>query len=31
VVDDISPALDAVPVIEKSLAVYREWAKGSGK
>jgi len=30
VVDDISPALDAVPVIEKSLAVYREWAHGSG-
>ena len=25
VVDDILPALDAVPVIEKSLAVYREW------
>jgi inorganic pyrophosphatase len=25
VVDDILPALDAVPIIEKSLAVYREW------
>jgi len=30
-VDDISPALDAVPVIEKSLAVYRDWVRGSGK
>jgi inorganic pyrophosphatase len=27
VVDDISPAIEAIPVIEKSLAVYREWAK----
>ena len=27
VVDDISPALEAVPVIEKSIAVYRDWAK----
>jgi len=27
VVDDISPALDAIPVIEKALTVYREWAK----
>jgi inorganic pyrophosphatase len=27
VVDDILPALDAVPVIQKSLDVYREWAK----
>ena len=27
VVDDILPALDAVPIIEKSLAVYREWAQ----
>ena len=26
VVDDILPALDAVPVIEKALAVYRDWA-----
>ena len=26
VVDDILPALDAVPVIDKALAVYREWA-----
>ena len=25
VVDDILPALDAVPVIQKSLEVYREW------
>ena len=25
VVDDILPALEAVPVIEKSLAVYRDW------
>jgi inorganic pyrophosphatase len=31
VVDDVSPALDAVPVIEKSLAVYRDWAKGARK
>jgi inorganic pyrophosphatase len=28
VVDDISPALDAVPVIEKALQVYRDWAAG---
>jgi inorganic pyrophosphatase len=27
VVDDILPALDAVPVIQKSLDVYREWMK----
>jgi len=27
VVDDISPAIEAIPVIEKSLAVYRDWAK----
>jgi len=26
VVDDILPAIEAIPVIEKSLAVYREWA-----
>jgi inorganic pyrophosphatase len=26
VVDDILPALDAVPVIQKSLDVYRDWA-----
>jgi len=26
VVDDILPALDAVPVIDKAFAVYREWA-----
>jgi inorganic pyrophosphatase len=25
-VDDILPALAAVPVIEKALAVYRDWA-----
>ena len=25
VVDDILPALDAIPIIEKSFAVYREW------
>jgi inorganic pyrophosphatase len=25
VVDDILPALDSVPIIEKSFAVYREW------
>jgi inorganic pyrophosphatase len=25
-VDEIRPALDAVPVIEKAMAVYREWA-----
>ena len=31
VVDDILPALDAVPVIEKSLAVYREWAATAKK
>jgi len=31
VVDDVSPALDAVPVIEKALAVYRDWARGPGK
>ena len=29
VVDDILPALDAVPIIDKALAVYREWA-GTG-
>jgi inorganic pyrophosphatase len=26
VVDEILPALDALPVIDKALAVYREWA-----
>jgi inorganic pyrophosphatase len=26
VVDDISPALEAVPVIDKAIAVYRDWA-----
>jgi len=31
VVDDILPALDAVPVIEKSLAVYREWKASAEK
>jgi len=31
VVDDILPALDAVPVIEKSLAVYRDWANSAKK
>src|SRR5580658_6646252 len=31
VVDDILPALDAVPIIEKSLAVYREWANTEKK
>ena len=31
VVDDILPALDAVPVIEKSLSVYREWIAQSAK
>jgi inorganic pyrophosphatase len=31
VVDDILPALDAVPVIEKSLAVYRDWAAAAKK
>jgi inorganic pyrophosphatase len=31
VVDDILPALDAVPVIQKSLEVYREWAKTGKK
>jgi inorganic pyrophosphatase len=31
VVDDILPALDAVPVIQKSLDVYREWAKTEKK
>ncbi len=30
VVDDILPALEAVPVIEKSLAVYKDWV-GAGK
>ena len=30
VVDDILPALEAVPVIQKALVVYREWA-ASGK
>jgi inorganic pyrophosphatase len=29
-VDDILPALDAIPIIDKALAVYREWA-GSAK
>src|ERR1700677_671554 len=28
IVDDILPALEAVPVIQKSLEVYREWAAG---
>jgi inorganic pyrophosphatase len=27
VVDDISPAIEAIPVIEKALSVYREWTK----
>jgi inorganic pyrophosphatase len=31
VVDDILPALDAVPIIEKALAVYREWAQTEKK
>ena len=31
VVDDILPALDAVPIIQKSLEVYREWAASSKK
>jgi inorganic pyrophosphatase len=30
-VDDILPALDAIPVIEKSLAVYRNWAATGNK
>ena len=29
--DDILPALDAVPVIQKSLEVYREWMKTEKK
>jgi len=29
VVDDILPALEAVPVIEKSLSVYRDWVKNT--
>jgi inorganic pyrophosphatase len=29
VVDDISPALEAVPVIEKAVGVYREWVEAS--
>lgn len=28
VVDDILPAVDALPVIERSLAVYRKWKAG---
>jgi inorganic pyrophosphatase len=31
VVDDILPALDSVPIIQKSLDVYREWADGGKK
>jgi inorganic pyrophosphatase len=31
VVDDILPALDAVPIIQKSLEVYREWADSAEK
>lgn len=31
VVDDILPATEALPVIEKSLEVYRKWAKGDNK
>jgi len=31
VVDDILPALETVSVIEKSLAVYREWTAGAKK
>ena len=31
VVDDILPALDAVPIIQKSLDVYREWAATAKK
>jgi inorganic pyrophosphatase len=27
-VDDILPALEAVPVIEKALSVYRDWTRG---
>ena len=27
VVDEIAPALDAIPVIEKAIAAYRDWAK----
>jgi hypothetical protein len=30
VVDDILPVLEALPIIDKSLAVYKEWA-ASGK
>jgi inorganic pyrophosphatase len=29
VVDDILPALDAVPVIQKSLDVYRDWVNAA--
>lgn len=31
VVDDILPAIEAIPIIEKSLAVYREWAAAGKK
>jgi inorganic pyrophosphatase len=31
VVDDILPALDAVPIIQKSLDIYREWAASAKK
>src|SRR5271170_3658690 len=31
VVDDILPALDAVPIIEKALSVYRDWVAQSQK
>jgi inorganic pyrophosphatase len=31
VVDDILPALEAVPIIEKSKAVYRDWAASAQK
>ena len=31
VVDDILPALEAVPVIQKALAVYREWTTTTKK
>jgi inorganic pyrophosphatase len=31
VVDDILPALDAVPIIQKSLEVYRDWAASAKK
>jgi len=30
-VDDILPALNAVPIIQKSLEIYREWAATAKK